>query len=156
MQKSTIRLWLGILVSPVLVALGWSAPEWGYDSFMPALRFNVMVAFPIAAIFFCACHFTLKSLRLAKIWHYCVLMFLVSAGASAGANNYGLHVYTDFTEGRTVLVKSGELTSAGRNSIFKKALLNGIYCSTGMFIFLAIRGRKPPSAQEPVDSLDVK
>ena len=127
---------LAIAVPSFIVAIGWSVDQIGNESFGPALTLFSLCAPVVLLALLGLCFLLVRALRLRRAVHYIWIMFAVAGVANAIATYRGLHVYTEFQSGPTVLVHSGELTPAGIASLLESSLLNGLLLSIGVAVGL--------------------
>ena len=143
MNNGHVRVAVGMLFSPLVLAVVWTIPYLEHSAFEKWAVLNTVFAYVTFTVAAAISHFVLKVLRLSAAWQYCLVMFFVALLANLALGFYGLQGYSELYHSKTQVVQNGSITGAGyileiTNAVQGAALLSAVFL---LFWFISI-GRR--------------
>ncbi len=137
-QYGLKRIFLGIVLTPLLPSIIYTFIAWGVDLFIPFFYFVVFTAYvlmlvvlaPIFLVFIFKNRLTFLGVILSSFLSLCLIFILFFIWNDAG--------FTSLTVGSEQLVVDGQLTVAGYKNIAFNSMLIGFFGALGGVIFYII------------------
>jgi hypothetical protein len=143
MNNRHVRVAVGMIFSPLVLAVIWTIPYREHSAFEKWVVINTVFAYVTFTVTAGISHFVLKALRLAAAWQYCLVMFCVALVANLGLGFYSLQGYSELYHSQTRVVQNGSITGAGfvleiTNAFQSAVLLSAVFL---LFWFISV-GRR--------------
>ena len=147
MNTRYIRIAVGMLIAPLVLAVIWTIPYRDHSAFDKWVVINTVFAYVTFTALAAVSHVVLWVLRLRAAWQYCLVMFGVAFVVYAVFAFISVNGYQELYYSQTQVVKDGSLTSAGVLLQITDSLQGAAILSAAFFVFwfVAVRESKKAS-----------
>jgi hypothetical protein len=141
MNTRNLRITVGMVVAPLVLAAIWIFPYRDNPAFNNMVVINTVLAYATFTILAAISHAILRFLRFHSAWQYCLVMFGVAFVVYAVLAFISVNGYQELYYSQTQVVKDGSLTHAGvllqiKDSFKGAAILSIVFL---VFWFVAVR-----------------